>query len=111
MNKPELGDVIFSDHKLYNHYGIYVGSNKVIHYNKDDKNNLNGLIKETDFNTFLDGGNLQICKFSEKVIRELWKAFPFMNSTNTPLLYAMRTPRPWQYKLAAYMGGSSNMFC
>lgn len=97
MEKPELGDVILSDHKIYNHYGIYTENNNVIHYIKDENNNFNGIIKETDLDTFLDGGNLYVCNFSEKVIGELSSIFFSSNAFNIPFVMTMK--EPWKFPI------------
>ena len=70
MPIPNYGDVIFASRLGYNHYGIYSGNNKVIHYCKDENHTCNGIIKETSLDYFLDGDKLHICKFNEYTIRK-----------------------------------------
>lgn len=63
MVKPKVGDVIFATRGAYNHYGIYSGRNKVIHYCKVDGSCCDGEIRETSLDDFLDGDTLHICYF------------------------------------------------
>lgn len=74
MPTPQFGDVIFANRFGYNHYGIYSGNNKVIHYCKDESGTCNGIIKETSLNTFLNGDTLYICQFNQSTINSLWKS-------------------------------------
>jgi len=106
MGEPELGDVILSDHTLYNHYGIYVGNNSVIHYYKDENNSLNGIIKETDMNDFLNGGKLYTCQFTEKVIYKLGTIFQIMNLINSPFWVALKVPLPFPAKVGTFVVGN-----
>ena len=32
MAKAEYGDIIYTKHNLYRHYGIYINENCVVHY-------------------------------------------------------------------------------
>ena len=60
------GDIIFSDHMLYKHYGVYVGNGRVIHYKS--KNGDFGTdigICETSLKQFADGGKCKLAYFSE----------------------------------------------
>ncbi len=68
MLKPKVGDVIFATRIVYNHYGIYSGRNKVIHYCKVDGSCCDGEIRETSLDEFLDGDTLHICNFD----RSFW---------------------------------------
>ena len=55
MSAASYGDVIFVDRGVYDHYGIYSGNSKVIHYVKDKNGGMcDGIIKETSLATFLD---------------------------------------------------------
>lgn len=63
MVKPKVGDVIFATRAAYNHYGIYSGRNKVVHYCKVDGSSCDGEICETSLDEFLDGDTLHICNF------------------------------------------------
>lgn len=65
MSTPRLGDVIYAKRFGYNHYGVYSGNNRVIHYCKDENGMCDGIIKETSLYDFLDGDSLYICKFNE----------------------------------------------
>lgn len=71
MSTPNLGDVIFAKRSGYNHYGVYAGNNKVIHYCKDEKGLCKGIIKETSLYDFLDGDSLYICNFNKDDIMAL----------------------------------------
>ena len=69
MVKPQVGDVIFATRAVYNHYGIYSGHNKVIHYCKVNESFCDGEICETSLEEFLDGDTLHICNFD----RTFWE--------------------------------------
>lgn len=68
---PNFGDIVYVDRGLYKHFGVYSGNNKVIHYTKDEKDCLDGTIRETSLSDFL--GNEKVChvldfsKYSEDV--------------------------------------------
>lgn len=66
--KPEYGDVICVNHGIYNHFGIYVDENHVIHYaGKDEDFFLRKMrIDETSMDKFLGNSNrYYVYKFSE----------------------------------------------
>ncbi len=71
MLTPQYGDVIFASRFGYNHYGIYSGDNKVIHYCKEENGTCKGIIKETSLDYFLNGDKLHICRFNEITLRKL----------------------------------------
>lgn len=48
----EAGDIVGVSRGIYEHYGVYVGNKKVVHYTADDSD-LGGRISETDFSRFL----------------------------------------------------------
>ena len=68
MVKINFGDVIFVERSLgYRHFGIYSGNRKVIHYVKNNENDLDGTIGETSIEKFLgDDENCYVCNFDEK---------------------------------------------
>jgi hypothetical protein len=62
------GDILFVDRGLYQHYGIYIGDNKVIHFSPKKEFELNpehALIHEASLEDFLRGGVLQIDRDTE----------------------------------------------
>lgn len=67
--KAQYGDVIFADHGLYKHYGIYSGEDRVIHYAPLDASKLiddDAIIHEGDMKEFLHGAETYgICEFSD----------------------------------------------
>ena len=55
-NAPEIGAVMGINRGFYEHYGIYVGNNRVIHYTSIDSDvSLNNIIEETDMSHFMRG--------------------------------------------------------
>ncbi|MEG0353469.1 MAG: lecithin retinol acyltransferase family protein [Cellulosilyticaceae bacterium] len=77
QNTPQPGDIVGVNRLRFNmkyeHYGLYVGNNKIVHYcrfNKSDESS----ITETDFEFFLKDSNLYFifdCKTAYKKIRSL----------------------------------------
>ena len=66
--KLKLGDIVFCErrsgllgHNLYQHYGVYAGYHKIIHYVKGDSP-LDGRIAETSIEDFCDGDTLYIAE-------------------------------------------------
>lgn len=66
--KLKLGDIVFCerrsgllDRNLYQHYGVYAGYHKIIHYVKGDSP-LDGRIAETSIEEFCDGDTLYIAE-------------------------------------------------
>lgn len=54
--KLELGDIVGVSRGAYDHYGVYIGGQRVIHYTSlDSDTSSNNTIMETDFKTFLRG--------------------------------------------------------
>lgn len=49
----EPGDIMGVSRSLYDHYGVCVGKNSVIHYTKDKDNNNQGIIRETTISEFM----------------------------------------------------------
>ena len=63
MSNAKYGDLIFVDHGLYKHFGIYINDDCVIHYDGkiDDKFLRNMCIRQTNMDRFLAGKtNFQI---------------------------------------------------
>lgn len=68
MVEPQYGDVICVNHGIYNHFGIFVDKNHVIHYSGKDKDFFlrQMIIDETDMGNFLGGSDkYYVYKFSE----------------------------------------------
>ena len=66
--KLKLGDIVFCERRsglfgrnLYQHYGVYAGYHKIIHYIKGDSL-LDGRIAETSIEEFCDGDTLYIAE-------------------------------------------------
>ena len=66
--KLKLGDIVFCERRsgllgrnLYQHYGVYAGYHKIIHYIKGDSP-LDGRIAETSIEEFCDGDTLYIAE-------------------------------------------------
>ena len=53
----KFGDIVGVSRGAYDHYGVFVNKNEVIHYTKSDESSLDGLIAKTSFKTFLDGAH------------------------------------------------------
>ena len=65
--KLKLGDIVFCQRSnfffgdVYQHYGVYAGYHKIIHYIKGDSS-LDGRIAETSIEEFCDGDTLYIAE-------------------------------------------------
>lgn len=59
MSKAKYGDIIYTKHKLYKHYAIYINDNSVIHYDGkiDDIWLRKMCIRKSTMDRFLDGKN------------------------------------------------------
>jgi len=67
IKKLKAGDVIFIDRIIYQHYGIYVGNGKVIHYaarNGDFGTDVG--VRETSLEQFAGDSKCSIIKFDKK---------------------------------------------
>jgi cell wall-associated NlpC family hydrolase len=65
---PRPGDIIYADRGLYQHYGLYAGDDKVIHFaplRGKEINAENAIIHETTLEEFLKVGELKIDKKSK----------------------------------------------
>lgn len=64
--KPVFGDIITVNRGLYNHFGIYISDNTVIHYASKTGSILEvAVIHATSLQKFLNGSkNYSICYFS-----------------------------------------------
>ena len=68
MIKPEYGDVICVNHGIYNHFGIFVDKNHVIHYSGKEKDMFfrEMVIDETDMENFLgESDKYYVYRFSQ----------------------------------------------
>ena len=69
MIEPQYGDVISVNHGIYNHFGIFVDKNHVIHYTGKDEDFLlrKMIINETDIQNFLGNSDkYYVYKFSKE---------------------------------------------
>ena len=58
------GDVIFTDHVLYQHYGVYAGEGRVIHYAGENSHFGRDVgVRETSFEQFAGGGKCSVVQF------------------------------------------------
>ena len=71
-----IGDHIFVwRYFLYNHHGIYIGNDEVIHFSgepfkfEDSKYvpKITGIVEKTNLENFLKGGNLSIQQYGDKI--------------------------------------------
>jgi hypothetical protein len=66
-NTPKLGDILAVNCGLYYHYGVYAGTNRVIHYAAKNANFGDAIyIHETTLHRFLHRGRCLICRFPDK---------------------------------------------
>lgn len=66
MSKAKMGDVISVDRFGYQHFGVYSGDNKVVHYNKAE--NGRGTVMETSIGDFLDGASdYKVCEHKSDI--------------------------------------------
>ena len=71
MSRAKYGDLIFVDHGLYKHFGIYINDDCVIHYDGklDDIFLRNMCIRQTGMDRFLAGkDNFKILNLSKNPI-------------------------------------------
>ena len=74
MVEPQYGDVICVNHGIYNHFGIFVDKNHIIHYSgkNDDFLLRKMVIRETDIDDFLgDSDRYYVYKFSQDKASEV----------------------------------------
>lgn len=77
LEDPEYGDVICVHRIGYEHYGIYAGANKVIHYDIDPSDHYKICIHQADMEEFLNGSLVySICEFP-KVYGRPTEEIPF----------------------------------
>jgi hypothetical protein len=77
-DKLSVGSAIFVDNyfagfNTYQHYGVYIGNGKVIHFAPQEGKEIsmeNGVIHETSLEKFLNGRALQIDKNIEKIFSD-----------------------------------------
>ncbi|CEJ74003.1 NC domain [[Clostridium] sordellii] len=71
MSRAKYGDLIFVDHGLYKHFGIYINDDCVIHYDGklDDRFLRNMCVRQTGMDRFLAGkDNFKILNLSKNPI-------------------------------------------
>ncbi|GMO41699.1 MAG: hypothetical protein Ta2F_17670 [Termitinemataceae bacterium] len=64
---PQAGDIIYANRGLYQHYGIYCGNGKVIHFAPKHGLEINpqdAYIQETTLTDFLKDETVKICSIS-----------------------------------------------
>ena len=77
LEEPEYGDVICVHRIGFEHYGIYVGDNKVIHYDVDPADHYKICIHQAPMEEFLNGSLVySICEFP-KVYGRPTEEIPF----------------------------------
>ena len=77
LQEPEYGDVICVRRIGFEHYGIYAGENKVIHYDIDPSDHYKICIHQADMEEFLNGSLVySICEFP-KVYGRPTEEIPF----------------------------------
>jgi len=75
LKKPKPSDHIRVNRGLYNHHGIYVSDNEVIHFTGDGNDNLLGTDNEvisTNLSDFLKNGNCEIKIYTQDELRDLY---------------------------------------
>jgi hypothetical protein len=101
--QPDIGDIIGVSRGFYEHYGIYIGNNNVIHFaSKESDVSLNNMIIETDLTTFLRGETeffaIDFDKFNQgmkkaEIVDELAEVFFGMDTSKVPgLEYTLLSP-------------------
>ena len=72
MSKAKLGDVIAVDRFGYQHFGVFSGNNKVVHYHKAEDGR--GTVMETSMSEFLDGAtNFSVFEYSPEIHTKILK--------------------------------------
>ena len=103
--EPQYGDVIFVNRyiRLYRHFGIYIGNDRVIHFAAPDGDfdEKNACIHETSLDHFKDGSEVYVMIFSEgyescSVLRNL----NIMNHIN----YKLQTPEETVTRAKSMLG-------
>jgi len=72
---PASGDHIRVDRGLYNHHGIHISEEEVIHFSSEDDDNLAGtdnMVLQTNLEGFLRGGKLEVKIYTEEEIEDLY---------------------------------------
>ncbi|MFP3043297.1 lecithin retinol acyltransferase family protein [Treponema primitia] len=65
-HRLKKGDVIYTDRGVYQHYGVYIGRKKVIHYASETGDFGDDIcVHETSLDNFLKGGECYKIEFSE----------------------------------------------
>lgn len=80
LEEPEYGDVICVHRIGYEHYGIYAGANKVIHYDIDPSDHYKICIHQADMEEFLNGALFTASVNSRKCTGVLRRKYPLRNS-------------------------------
>jgi len=92
---PRIGDVIGITRGIYEHFGVYVGKGRVIHYTSFDDSLTNNEVMETDIEHFLRGARSFFVVHFESINRMLQ-----MKKISRTLLLALfpkvKRDRPYQ---------------
>jgi hypothetical protein len=82
----EAGDVIGVHRPGYEHYGIYIGNGRVIHYAGDGSDFLGSIcIHEADFSEFIkDGGEYFYLHFQEKLPIKIYQSEKLYSGDKLP---------------------------
>ena len=75
-SQPQTGDHIRVCRGLYNHHGIYIADEEVIHFTGTDDDNIldwakNEVIK-TNLHDFLRGGRLEVKEYTDQELKDLY---------------------------------------
>ena len=93
IGKAKYGDVIYVERTIYNHYGIYSGRNRVIHYcSSDSRDSSKEIIRETPISVFLDGASdYHVCEFTVEP--------EYINPNDAAMDTIFHTLLPWPLKI------------
>ena len=92
LEDPEYGDVICVHRIGYEHYGIYAGANKVIHYDIDPSDHYKICIHQADMEEFLNGSLVTVSVNSRKCTGVLRRKYPLRNSGKSLPIRKRRRP-------------------
>ena len=91
MRRPLPGDIIVADRKYYKHYGIYIGSNQVIHFRAEKGHELNpsrAKVIKTSLKKFQKGDPLWVEESDEYSEEDVinWESFSHADYSNDATL-------------------------
>jgi len=79
---PVRGDHIRVNRGMYNHHGIYVADDEVIHFSSEDDDNILGSdnqVLRTDITGFLRNGRLEVKIYTQEEIADLFLVDDIVN--------------------------------